>query len=193
MKDWGSENWGAAACFLGDVILIAAGDASGFLSMCSFLVAELSFLTIDQKNLKNETWKFSLGCAGLSFGDGLLCFSQATEGNPTLKLTMALLTGLWLLGACRLAFEKTGKLLTAHSMEEGNKLQKIADGIPTLVGSAALLLRLPALSTAAFAGEHINIVMLACNFFWGAADILLGRVQRFIKTSAAFCVNFYRR
>jgi hypothetical protein len=50
-----------------------------------------------------------------------------------------------------------------------------------IVGTGALALRLPALYTAAFAGEHFNAVMFASHFFWGTADVMLGRLQEVFK------------
>lgn len=171
-----SENWGGLASMTGSLIALAAGDTEGVISTASFVASEISFAR------KGHTSAgYSLGCAGISFGDGLLCFSHATAGNPTLQITMAALTGIWAVGASRYPIEQAGKVVMKYSERLGNTLEKTAEAIPPLVGSTALMFRLPALYTAAFAGEHFNAVMFACNTFWGTADVLLGRVQNFVK------------
>jgi hypothetical protein len=176
IKKMKSENWGGVASMAGSLITLAAGDAEGAVSTASFVASEVSFA-----RKGHTSWGYSLGCAGISLGDGLLCFSDATAGNPTLQMTMAILTGVWAIGALRYPIEQIGKVVKPYAEGLGNKLQKTANVIPPVVGSLALTLRAPALYTAAFSGEHVNTVMLVCNSLWGTADVLLGRLQDFVK------------
>lgn len=176
VRNMKSENWGGLSSMTGSLVALAAGDVEGAVSTASFVASEASFATRG-----HTSWGYSLGCAGISFGDGLLCFSQATDGNPTLKITMAVLTGVWAIGALRYPIEQLGKVVMPYAERVGSVLQKTADAIPPIVGSVALIMRTPALYTAAFSGEHFNTVMFISNSFWGAADILLGRVQEFVK------------
>lgn len=147
----------------GSLIVLAAGDMQGIFSTLLFLASEL---ILTRKG--HESWGYSLGCAGLSLGDFLLCFSHATSGNPALQVTMALMASAWVLGALRYPLERIS-------------MRKLAGLIPPLVGSTNPALRIPALCTAIFTGDHFNAVMFASNVFWGISDILLGRVQRFFQ------------
>ena len=171
-----SENWGGLASMTGSLIALAAGDAEGVISTASFVASEISFA---RKGHISDG--YSLGCAGISFGDGLLCFSDATSGNPALQITMAALTGIWAIGAARYPIERAGRFVVKYSERLGSRLQRTADAIPPLVGSTNLMFRAPTVYTAALTGEHFNTVIFACNMFWGTADVLLGRLQVFVK------------
>ena len=171
-----SENWGGVASMTGSLVALAAGDAESVASSISFFASEVSFIRGGHTSLG-----YSLGCAGLSLGDGLLCFSDATAGNPDLQITMGVLTGIWGISAMRYPIEQLGKVSAGYSEIFGRILQKAADFIPPVNGSIALMFRLPALYTAAFSGDHVNTVMLVSNSFWGASDVLGGRVQNFVK------------
>lgn len=158
-----SENWGGVIGAAGSLIVLAAGDTSGIISSLCFLVSEYIFT-----RKGHETLGYSLGCAGLSIGDALLCFSHATVANTALQVTMVVMAASWAVGALRYPIEQMG-------------LIRAAAIIPPLVASANLMLRIPALGTAIFTGGHVNMVMLVCNVFWGISDVLLGRVQRFFQ------------
>lgn len=169
-----SENWGGVASMAGSVLTLAARDIESVVSTASFLFSEVAFARCGEKS-----WGYSLGCVGVSFGDGLLCFSEATAGNPTLRYTMAALTVVWGIGALRYPVEQAGKAVMPYASTLGTALKKSADFIPLFVGTTALAFRIPAIYTAACTGEQVNKAMLACNLSWGLSDILLGRLQRY--------------
>ncbi len=171
-----SENWGGWASMTGSLITVAAGDAQSFISTVSFVGAEICFV-----RKGHTSWGYSLGCAGLSFGDGMLCFSDATSGGTALKITLIALTIAWAIGALRYPLERLGKAIASRSQRWSDQLQRTANAIPPFAGSVTLLLRIPTLYTAAFSGEHFNAVVFVCTAFWATADVLLGRVQNFIQ------------
>lgn len=123
---------------IGSLISLAAGDAEGVISTACFISAELGLAR------KGRTvWGYSLSCAAISIGDGLLCFSHTTAGNLMLKITLAALTIVWALGALRWPIERFCKLPVLQ-VREG---KRVADVIQPIVGTGALALRLPALYT----------------------------------------------
>lgn len=161
---------------VGSLLSCAAGDAPGLVSAISFVLSETAFVRIGHKS-----WGYSLGCAGISLGDYLLLLSDTTSNNSILNLSMMSLAIAWGIGAIRYPLERFGIIIKPYSESIARICQKIADIIPPTVGSVALILRIPTLYTAAFTGEHFNAVIFVCNIFWGIADVLLGRMQRFVR------------
>lgn len=168
------ENLGGIIGTLGSLLVVAAGDAEGFISTACFLVSGYIFSFYGHKNLG-----YSLGCLGLCIGDALLCFSHATASNPSLQFIVAMMAAMWGLGSLRYALGRAD-------------FSKTSAVIPAAIASINFMLRMPTLYAAAFTGEHLNILMFICNILWGLSDVLLGRVHLLIgdyitmKNPAAF-------
>jgi len=171
-----SQNWAGLSSMAGSLLILITGDMESAGATASFLVAETIF------SVKGHTsWGYSLGCALIAFGDGLLPFSHATFDNPVLQATVGLFAATWIIGGLRYPLGCVAFRARRHAPKLFRSLIKIAVAIPPVIGILIFLQRLPALASATIGG---NYVMLGAVSLWALADILLGRVQNYAKRAA---------
>lgn len=167
-KSMKSENWGGIASLCGSLILMAAGDSAGLTASLLCLIAEAIFA------LRGHlVWGYALGCALISTCGFFLTSSVLVEGNPLLKDMTYIMMIVWAAGAARWPISRLAAQIP--------RLNKFADILPPLVSIASIIMRLPLLFSAAFAGQHSNVIMVISLTCYLIADILLGRLQTLFR------------
>lgn len=158
-----SENWGGLVSMAGSSLFALGGDASGALVTASFLAAEI-VLT----RWGHTRPGYSGGAALFALGDALATVSNVAHGNHTFQLALAGMAATWSIGVARAPLAWAGERLGNSS------LVRLADATQPIAGVAILAQRIPAAAAAVIGGNYIGAAAVCC---WGAADILVGRLQ----------------
>jgi hypothetical protein len=162
-----SENVGGLVSMAGSSLFLLGGDASGVVVAVSFLAAELVLARFGHRRAG-----YSAGCFLFAFGDTVAVSSELARGNATFQVTLLVMAAAWLVGAARaplaLLGERTGSV----------RLVRIADALQPIAGIATLTLRLPGIAIALGGGNLVAAVAIGC---WAASDILVGRLQDFVR------------
>jgi hypothetical protein len=162
-----SENFGGLVSMVGSCLFLLGGDASGVVISLSFLAAEITLARSGHTRAG-----YSFGCALFSFGDALATTSQVAHGNPAFQITLAAMAAAWLLGALRAPVAWLGELFGK------TRLVAAADALQPIVGIVILVLRLPGIATAATGTNYLGAAAVG---LWAASDILVGRLQFFVR------------
>ncbi|MDD3287887.1 MAG: hypothetical protein PHX43_02620 [Alphaproteobacteria bacterium] len=162
-----SENWGGLAGLVGDIVLIAGGDAQSLAATALFLCAEGV-----RARWGHKTAGYSASCLLTGIGGTSICYSAATSGNTALQISIFVIVALLILGTLRYPIE-----LIAEKLRSA-KMKRVADLIQPITGSLMLIQRVPVLISSAIGG---NIVIFVATFFWGLSDALMGRLHQFMK------------
>ena len=158
-----SENIAGVISLIGSTAVAFAGGLQSLAAAAVFTVAELTLAKSGHK-----MGGYATGAALMAAGDLTLAFSKAVEDGSPLQSSLFCMTGAWAVGALRYPFAKAAEFL------QSPRLQKIADTLPAVCGTANLLLRLPGIFAAAHDGKKIMTGAIAA---WGVADVLSGRLQ----------------
>lgn len=155
-----SENWAGATYVLGGSVILLGGETESTVSGLSFMASD-AFLMF----FGHRSWGYSIGCIGLTVGNGFLLASQVSAGNPIVHGILSGIATCWAVGTLRWPAEK---LIS----------ENVSKKIQTTVGTAALLQRMALLPIAAAGG---NYIIFGSYLILGAADIMLGKLQNVAK------------
>ncbi|QPF88512.1 hypothetical protein [Bradyrhizobium commune] len=158
-----SENIGGLVSMAGSSLFLFGGDSAGIVISLSFLVAEIILTRYGHTRAG-----YSAGGLLFSFGDALAVISTVASGNAGFQIALALMAGTWLIGAARAPVAWFGERRGSAA------LVRAADALQPIVGVAILALRIPGIVTGLAGGNYIGAAAIAC---WGAADVLVGRLQ----------------
>jgi hypothetical protein len=162
-----SENVGGLLSMAGSCLFLLGGDANGVIVTLSFLAAEVVLARYG--HLRGG---YSAGCAFFAFGDALAVSSEIARGNFLFQATLAIMAVAWMIGAAR------GPLAWWGARVGKSNLVKAADKLQPIVGATILALRLPSFLIALIGANYLAAIAVA---FWGAADILIGRLQNIFR------------
>jgi len=166
-----SENVGGLVSMLGSCLFLLGGDVSSVAVSASFLVAELILTRTGHTRAG-----YSIGCALFSLGDALAVMTSVAQDNGAFQATLVAMAATWLIGAARAPLAWLG------GRTQRPAVVAVADALQPIAGSATLVLRFPGLLAALVGGSFVGAAAVAC---WSAADILLGRLQSLMRSSAA--------
>lgn len=164
-----SENIAGAVSLLSSSSLVLTGDAQNIGAAGIFTLAELTLARFGHK-----VEGYAAGAALFAAGDLTLAFSNTVQSGSTLQMTLLAMAAAWTTGALRHPFERAAKAMDSPG------LQKIADTLPAICGTANLALRVPGIFSAIDSKKYI---IAGAITGWAVADVLAGRLQE--KTGAA--------
>ena len=164
-----SENIGGLLSMTGSCLFLLGGDTNGIVVTLSFLAAEVVLARYGHARTG-----YSFGCAFFAFGDTLAVWSEIASGNSLFQAALAVMAAAWTIGAAR------GPLAWWGAYLGKSDLVKAADSLQPIVGATILALRLPSFLAALTGANYPAAVAVA---FWGAADILIGRLQNILRKS----------
>jgi hypothetical protein len=159
-----SENIGGLVSMAGSCLFLLGGDTSGLIVTVSFLLAEIVLARSGHTRAG-----YSIGCALFSFGDALAVTSEVAKDNSAFQITLAAMAATWAIGALRAPIAWYGARCGLPNFV------RVADALQPLVGTTTLILRLPGMITAINGANYLGAAAVAC---WGAADMLVGRLQQ---------------
>jgi hypothetical protein len=163
-----SENIGGLVSMAGSCLFLLGGDTAGIAISLSFLIAEIILTRYGHTRAG-----YSAGGLLFSFGDALAVVSAVASGNKGFQIALGLMAAAWLVGVARAPLAWLGE-------RHGNAgMVKAADALQPIVGVSILLLRIPGIITGLAGGSYIGAAAIAC---WGAADILVGRLQDVVRS-----------
>jgi hypothetical protein len=158
-----SENIAGVISLLSSTSLAFTGDSKSLAAAGIFTAAELTLARFGHK-----VEGYAAGATLFAVGDLTLAFSSAVQNETTLQTTLLVMAAAWGAGALRYPFERAAKATGSA------KLQKIADTLPAICGTANLLLRLPGIYSAL---KEEKYIIAGAITGWGVADVLAGRLQ----------------
>lgn len=164
-----SENIGGVVSMAGSSLFTLGGDLTGITVTASFLVAE-AILT----RWGHTRAGYSAGAALFAIGDGLATLSNVADGNHAFQIALTGMAVTWGLGALRAPLAAIGQKLNKPN------LVRIADGIQPVVGTLALIQRLPGIAAAFVGAKYIGAAAVTC---WAISDVLVGRLQNTWKAT----------
>lgn len=162
-----SENIGGLVSMAGSCLFLFGGDTSGFIVTASFLVSEIVLTRWGHTRAG-----YSLGCALFAFGDALAVTSNVAAHNNVFQIALAAMAATWALGAMR------APLVWYGSWQGSRSVIRFADALQPVTGVLTLALRLPGILSAIAGGNMLGAAAVTC---WGIADILVGRLQHFLR------------